>query len=201
VSIDEDLSKLHLVRPGFGFLDGVPTNEIDKQLFDATRSKFVEMGDFYPIDEDPGTDPVYAVCIVTYGESTKIKIRKPESLKTPDMSIDNIFDMPNNSILITTNSRNPEVLDGNFILKKFKIIRKPKIGTGDRLYRAEITFSDTYHINVFADNEKDALNIAYEIEISNWEHDWPNDPELDRNQRTRHSAWGKKMIEVKEINE
>lgn len=201
MNLEEELSNIDLVRPGFGLLSTTPSNETYKQMLDSTRSKFSEIGDFYVIDDDPGEDKFYAICIVTYGNNTKIKINKPDYLKTDNLLIDNVFNMPDSSIFITINSRNPEILEGNFILKKFKITRKPKIGSGSKSYRAEITFSDKYYIDVFADSEQDAIQTAYETDISNWVHDWPNDPELDRNQTTRNSVWGKKMISVRTVNE
>jgi hypothetical protein len=196
MTLQEDLSKVLEVRSRNSFLDDFKEEDHKRQILDATRSKFLEFGNFFVLDEDPGLDEFYAICLVSKGKKTRVEIdaRSHESFPT-------IYDLPNNSILIGVSNLPFNVTIGEYELSKFKVVEKPSFGKGAKLYRTEITFSDTYYINVFADSEQHAIDQAYRIDMPNWTHEWPVDPELDRHQVTRSSKWGKKMISAKEYDE
>ena len=81
----------------------------------------------------------------------------------------------------------------------FKVDHKKAIGSGKDKYRVEMTFSDTYYVIVNADSEEEARDIAYDINVSNFIHEWPEDPELDRIQSTRMTKWGKKMLKARKV--
>jgi|DEB19_MinimDraft_3_1074340.scaffolds.fasta_scaffold00039_37 hypothetical protein len=98
------------------------------------------------------------------------------------------------------NSTNYTITHGKIDTYKFRIVNKKNYGNGEKIYRAEIIFSDKYYLDVLANNKEEALNIAYSIGMEEWVHEWPEDKELDRWQSTRKSKWGKKMIKVVEKN-
>ena len=196
MTLQEELSRVDEFRCGSSFLNDYKIEEHKKQIFDSTRSKFLEFGDFYVIDKDPEQDEFYAICIVPTSSIAKIKVnaKRDENYRTT-------ITLPKNSIFITVNNFPYSVVFGEYEIFKFKVIEKPQFGNGKFIYRAEITFSDTYYIDVFANNEQEAIDYAYHIEMPNWIHEWPEDPELDREQITRCSKWGKKMIRIKPDNE
>jgi hypothetical protein len=83
----------------------------------------------------------------------------------------------------------------------FKTDQKNGLTSDKNKYRVEVTFSDTYYIIVNADSEEDAKDVADNISISNFIHEWPKDPGLDRVQIARATRWGKKMLKAIKIEQ
>lgn len=91
----------------------------------------------------------------------------------------------------------------------FKEIRYNKIdrvphGNGSKKYKASITFSDTYEIELFADTEEDAKKMSQEIPITEWDHIFNIDKSRwseYKTQKTRHSNWLPDDIKITNLGE
>ena len=106
------------------------------------------------------------------------------------------FDIGNNDLIMFPTNIEYKVDGDGARLIIFQIDDLEHFGDGPNRYRVEVTFSDTYHINVNAKDEEDAKNIAYDINTSYWIHDWPKDKDLEKTQTTRVSKWGKKNLKA-----
>lgn len=97
---------------------------------------------------------------------------------------------------------NNEFLSYPYDIKTFKMAPKKPKGVGKNKYKVSITFSDTYEIEVMANNEEDAKLYAMEAGFSAWDHIY----EIDENnwqeyksQRVRYSMWRPQDIQINQM--
>lgn len=92
----------------------------------------------------------------------------------------------------------------HFRIVKYAIREKLPYGSGPNKYKASITFSDTYELEIFANNEKEALELSKEIPFYDWDHlyDIDNDKYKDYlTQPIRHSVWLPEKIIITGVEE
>lgn len=109
------------------------------------------------------------------------------------------FDIKEGDVFMFPSHTEHKIIGDGAKYINFKVDHKKAIGSGKDKYRVEMTFSDTYYVIVNADSEEEARDIAYDINVSNFIHEWPEDPELDRIQSTRMTKWGKKMLKARKV--
>lgn len=75
---------------------------------------------------------------------------------------------------------------------KFRFIYADKvdhIGDGSKKFEVVAKINDEYRIKVFAETEEEAIALAYNHDISEWEH--PTiEPHLEDRRIIRHARWG-----------
>lgn len=62
------------------------------------------------------------------------------------------------------------VLSQDFLLIKFAMKERTLHGDGIKKYKASITFSDTYEVEVMANNEEEARKFAANVPFYDWDH-------------------------------
>jgi hypothetical protein len=71
-------------------------------------------------------------------------------------------------------------------------------GNGNTEYEVSVLIRDTYKVKVMANSEEEALRIADEVPIHDWEHpDVLEDKHLEDRRVIRHCRWGN--LSVKEV--
>lgn len=86
----------------------------------------------------------------------------------------------------------PFIPQVKILQKKFSFVRKRElVGTGSKTFKVEVLIKDHYTININADTKEEAIEIANEIPIAEWEHpDIPEDLHLIDRRVVRHARWG-----------
>lgn len=71
------------------------------------------------------------------------------------------------------------------------------IGNGPKKFEVVARINDEYRLNVFAETEDEAIAMAYNHDISEWEHP-VIEPHLEDRRIIRHARWGN--LSAKEIS-
>jgi hypothetical protein len=214
--------KRFLLLPNFIDIDNF-SNESTKvvtlqKIYEVTRSKtstsLVLEGkpDFTIIDAEPQKDDkdfvttIMALHPIQLNFRDDFKVNLPEhktciNLNPGDLAIfvgleyENILLQENHSIAHMTY---------HFHLFKYRLKKKQPNGTGMYKYKASIVFSDKYEVEIFADNEQEAYQIALQTPLYDWDHIF----EIDKDkadeyivQQSRHSLWLPEQILVKKDGE
>lgn len=173
-------------------------HDLEREMWAHVNSKYSNDFKIKVLKEQTNTDGI--ACLVnmsgdvsiTFSELNKRYYKIP-SLKNQYVS-EHTFNIGLNDLIMFPSNTKYKIDGDGAKLMIFKIEDMQEFGNGSNQYRVEVTFSDTYYIIVNADNEEDAKNIAYDIDTSNWVHEWPKDSDLERVQNTRMSRWGRKNL-------
>lgn len=86
----------------------------------------------------------------------------------------------------------PFIPQVKIIQRKFSFVRtRESFGTGSKTFKVEVLIKDHYTININADTKEEAIAIADEIPIAEWQHpDIPEDLHLTDRRVVRHARWG-----------
>lgn len=86
----------------------------------------------------------------------------------------------------------PFIPQVKILMKKFSFVRtRESFGTGSKTFRVEALIRDHYTININAETKEEAIEIANEIPIAEWQHpDIPEDLHLTDRRVVRHARWG-----------
>lgn len=201
------IDHVNLIMKVVGSLSDLPINiqpkDLEREMWANTNSKYSNSFNIEISSEHDLNDGI--VCVSNSGGTTQVKLM---GLKNKKFEIPNlkdrykdteIFEISGNSILMFPSNINHEISGEGTNKIIFKVNDKKDFGHGENKYRVEVTFSDTYYIIVNADNEEKAKQIAYDINTSNWIHEWPHDPDLEKTQVTRMSKWGRKSLKAYQV--
>jgi len=160
-------------------------DDLYRQMLGNAKSKF----DIYNVFSGPmeGLDNIHSLVATTSG-----------SISFPDFDI-KIDVNPGDLVAYRTNiSTNT---DARFVEYIFAYNSAPKtFGSGNKLYEVTATIRDDYKISVYANSDKEALEIADKISISEWRHpDVVEDSHLEDRRIIRHARWGN--LSVNEIKD
>ena len=97
-------------------------------------------------------------------------------------------------ILTMSSSVNIKIF-GEYYLKKLKYSTEKKVfGSGSKTFEITATIRDDYKIKVNAETKEEALALANEVSISDWDH--PDiEPHLSHRKIIRHARWGNLSVE------
>lgn len=201
------LNKVNLIMKVTGTLSDftakINPGDLEREMWSHVNSKYSNEFNIQILNEPTHHDGI--ACLVNSGEQTSITFFNLNKKKYRIPSLKNIYKKtetfeigPNDLIMFPSNIEYEIKGDGQKIMI-FKVDERKGFGVGPNSYRVEVTFSDTYYINVNAKDEEEAKNIAYDINTSYWVHEWPQDKELERTQITRVSKWGKKNLRAYKV--
>lgn len=105
------------------------------------------------------------------------------------------FNIGESDVLMFPSTLKYDIVGDNGNVTIFSITEKQIPGDGKTQYRVEVTFSDTYFLIVNADSDNEAKEIAYDVDMSYWDHEWPN-PLLEKIHGIRKSRWGKSSMKA-----
>jgi hypothetical protein len=197
-----NFESVNLIMQVTGTLSNFPRNlrseELEMEMWAHINSKYSNAFKLKVMQEQTLSDGM--ACMANIGEKASItffdmhkKYYEVPSLKDI-YNNEQTFDIgPNDVIMFPTHIKHKIEGDGAKVLI-FQVTNKENFGNGENKYRVEVVFSDKYYIDINANSEEEAKNIAYDINTSYWIHEWPKDKDLEKTQVTRISKWGKKNL-------
>jgi hypothetical protein len=179
--LDEELTFMYATET---FAEYDPDDSrIKEELFGAMKSKFTHVNVFNDV-----LDSYMITGVVFFGHA--------------DISIFefNIHVSPGDFIATTREIDFERLKDVEF--RHFSYGYGPrsatKFGDGNTEYEVSVLIRDNYTIRVFANSEEEALKIADDVPIHDWEHPTiPKDSHLQDRRIMRHCRWGN--LSVREV--
>ncbi len=104
--------------------------------------------------------------------------------------------LKNKDITIFPSNFKYKIIEGDYKQYTFKLDEPIKYGTGKQKYKVSLLLQDNYFIDVYADNEDQAINTAYNTGMQHWTHEWPERTSSTRVQKSRFSMWNKSMLKA-----
>jgi hypothetical protein len=176
---------------------------IFKEIFEITRSKlttelkFADKTNFTIVDSEPDISDDFFVYAILPREQIKIIFENGENIILTPGDLFCSAGIEYKEILTEENITAHE--DFHFMSVKYAVKEKRSHGKGPNKYKASIVFTDRYEIEVFANDEKEAHQVALEIPFYDWDHIW-NIEETKQNEyravKSRHSLWHSDDIKV-----
>jgi hypothetical protein len=188
-----------------------------QSIYTITRSKMTTSlfwngkPNFTVIDSEPNKDDKNFVTALVALHPIHVIFNKDEDFEYINNKSD--FDLHPGDLMLFVNieyekvlseHQTPAYLGYHFRLIKYRLKEKVQNGNGQYKYKASIVFSDKYEIEVFANDEKEAHEVAAKIPFYDWDHIF----DVDRNrineynvQESRHSVWLPEQIIVKKDGE
>ena len=165
----------------FGEINLQNSLDVEKKIYQTVLSKFMYGG------EDK--DPFYVKALVARKNWFTVDF--------PD-DIGPVHDLEAGASIIFKRGVRFEVLNGKFWEYTFLVEPNKKFGKGSKAYRILHKVEEYFEINVMADSEEEAIEIANKQDLSSWNH---HQPSKDKKVRpiTSFVVWDN--FKVTEINE
>lgn len=116
-------------------------------------------------------------------------------------NVDKTVFLKNKDVIVFPSNFKYEILGGDYKQYTFKMDDPIKYGIGKQKYKVSLLLQDNYFIDVYADNENQAINTAYETGMQHWTHEWPERLGNTRVQQSRFSMWNKEMLSASILKE
>lgn len=182
------------------------------KIYEITRSKITTnlllegKPNFTVIDAEPQENEVYyatallclhplEVIFHNVKSLTDVKVTRNYKLEIGDLLM--FYGINFDKIFLEDNT--PAHLNRHYKIIRYAVKEKVPNGTGSNKYKASITFSDTYELEIFADSEKEAREIALKTKFYDWDHIFNIDKDKYEDyvvQEIRHSSWLPQEIQI-----
>jgi len=157
-------------------LDFSNLNELKEKLLEVALSKFRYLDD---LDKK-----FNVISLVSKSKNTVIEF--------PDKEYK--INLNTSGSLLFYEKINYKILQGDVFINIFEIDPKEKFGNGKNEYRITSVIRDIYKINVMADSEEEARQIASNVDLCNWNH-LDIDVDLPEIKLTKYSRWGNLIVD------
>lgn len=151
-----------------------------ENMYGFANSKFKPKG-FNVLNEAASPEDHESIVVLVFTDSNKIHFKENQA------NISTSF----GDAIAFKNIFSYEIRDNTPVIRlTFKTTKDKKVfGSGKDEYVVTAHIRDQYTINVFANSESEAIDIANNIPVDEWEH--PDiDPELHQRQLVRYAKWG-----------